>query len=54
MNDDSRKLYLLSVYVLTDVSHLLGDLIFIFLSLMELSVGFLKLRLFLLQKQSSQ
>lgn len=42
------KLYLLSVYILTDVSHVFVNLLFLLLRLMELSVGFLELRLFLL------
>lgn len=53
-NDNNDwKLYLLSVYILTDVSHFLVNLLFMLVSLMELSVGFLKFRLFLLQQQHS-
>lgn len=40
---DEMKLHLLSVDVLTDVSHFLVDLVFMFFGLMELPVGFLKL-----------
>lgn len=42
------KLYLLSVYILPDVPHVFVNLLFLLLRLVELSVGFLQLRLFLL------
>lgn len=41
--------HLLSVNILADGSHLFADLLFVFLGLMQLTVGFLKFRLFLLQ-----
>lgn len=43
------RTYLLSVNVLADGSNLFVDLLFVFLCLMQLTVGFLKFRLFLLQ-----
>lgn len=46
-----RRPYLLSVDILADVSNLLVDFLFMLLSLMELSTGFSKLRLFLLHQR---
>lgn len=46
-----RRRYLLSVYILADVSNLLVDFLLMLLSLVELSAGFSKLRLFLLHQR---
>lgn len=49
-----RRGYLLSVDILADVSDLLVDFLFMLLSLVELSAGFSKLRLFLLHQPHKQ
>lgn len=49
-----RRRYLLSVDILADVSNLLVDFLFMLLSLMELSAGFSKLRLFLLHQRDKR